>query len=425
MATLINGYGNVISVGESVVTMEPAIDDIPTIYWDGIGGAAIPLTKAEGEIQGTVRYLSKTLDFSEYATIKVQGHGSATEPYKIKNYTMKFYEDADFLVKSGHKFRDFGKLKKVVLKKHFNDCSHIRNVGTARLWGQIVRSRSDFAALPEELRKAPNNSATNGFTVRVFANGVYMGLYELIVPKDKIFGQDDDNPYHSIMGVGASTDDGAFNNATPTLDNWEEELQDSMTEMAATSMKSLIAFVTTSTDEEFVEGIGNYLDIQSVIDMIIFLRLFCIVDNLNRNQIYFSYDSAFWYEGGWDFDCVLGLGPSLTGGMTDNPELVYPDGYKSYNNLYTRTETLFLTRCKERYAELRNGVLSVSNVISVFDEIAQTIANYDGLREEDWAETTAEGMGVYIPYTDTNNIQQIRDFVRKRWAYMDGVIEAM
>ena len=90
--------------------------------------------------------------------------------------------------------------------------------------------------------------------------------------------------------------------------------------------------------------------------------------------------------------------------------LIGPDGYCFASN---------------GYARLRKGVLSVSNVISVYDELAQVIDNYDGLREEDWAETTADGKGVTIPYTDVNNIQQIRKFVVERWAYMDGIIEAM
>ena len=64
-------------------------------------------------------------------------------------------------------------MNKFVLKAHWIDHSHVRNVGTAKIWGKIVKSRSDYDSLPEELRNAPNNGATDGFTVKVFCNGVY------------------------------------------------------------------------------------------------------------------------------------------------------------------------------------------------------------------------------------------------------------
>lgn len=436
MTNLVNGYGTKIEVsGSESAFLEPAYNDIPTLYWEGLDGAVIPLSKTEGEIKGTFRYKSSTADWEEYATLKVQGSGSTGEEYALKNYTVKFYSDKDCVLKVKHTFRNWKSMNKVVIKKHWIDCSHIRNVGTAKLWGQTVRSRPDLESLPKELRDASNNSATDGFTVRFFANGVYQGLYEVIIAKDKIMNQDDENPLHSLLNSEGNTGSTTFNTTEVNMGDWSEELRDSMPQTTIDSFSNLITFVTTATDEEFKEGIGDLVDITSVMDFDIFLRLFLMSDSMGRNQLFGTYDGMFWYEGVWDLDAVLGLLPRIPPeGITYDflsSTSAYPsDSYWCYqagltNNLYDRIEACFKDEFKAEYTRLRESVLSVSNVISVYDELAMVIEQYNGLREEDWAKTTANGLGTTIPYTDVNNIQQIRKFVVERWAYMDEVIDAM
>lgn len=411
--------------GAVMTTAEPAEDDIPKVYWTG----DLPTSKTEGDIQGTIRYKSKTADFQYHATLKVQGSSSAN--YAKKNFTLKVYSDSTYQDKVKLAFRDWGKLNKFVLKAHWIDHSHVRNVGTAKIWGKIVEARSDYASLPEELRNAPNNGATDGFSIKFFANGVYQGLYEWIVPKDKLFGQDSNIVTHSILNSELNNQPTcAFATTSPTISgNWSEELQDTMSTAISTSFANLIKFVAGSTDEEFVANAENYFDVQSVIDFDIFARVFCIVDNLCRNQIFFTYDGMKWYEGVWDVDAILGLPPTVRGFFAYDTE--FQTGYIAYkdygvtNLLYQRVENLFLERFKARYAELRSGVLSVDSIIDVYERLTDTITTYDGLLEEDYASTTGGGKFTGIPYTSENNIQQIRNFVAQRTAYMDEVIGNM
>lgn len=402
-------------------TLEPQEDDIPKIYFTG----TLPTTKEEGEVKVTIRYKSKTEDFKYPATLKVQGASSVQ--YPKKNFTLKMYEDEALENKVKYAFKNWGKLNKFVLKAHWIDHSHVRNVGTAKIWSQIVQSRSDYDSLPTELKNSPNNGATDGFTVKVFANGIYQGLYELIVPKDKLFGQDKDNPNHSIMNSELNNQDScAFATTSPTISgNWSEELQDSLLSNASTSMANFIKFVASSTDEEFVANAENYFDVQSVIDYDIFARVFCIVDNLCRNQIFFKYDTK-WFESVWDLDAVLGLPPTTRGFFNYDTE--FQSGYIAYldhkktNMLYKRVEELFEDRFKARYWELRSNVLSIENIIDVYEKLTDVIKTYDGLLEEDYATTTANGNHFTIPYTNENNIQQIRKFVAQRVVYMDETI---
>lgn len=406
--------------------IEPQDDDLPNVYITG----TLPTAKSDGDLPITIHYISKTLDFKNYGTLKVQGASSAG--YPKKNFTLKLYKDEQHISKDKKQFKQWGKLNKFVLKAHWMDCSHVRNVGTAKIWGKIAKSRSDYDTLPDEFKNSPNAGATDGFTVRVFANGIYQGLYEWIVPKDKLFGQDSDNPNHSILNSELNNNvTCAFNTTTPnvTTSAWSEELQDTLSPNIATSFSNLIKFVAGSTDTDFVANAENYFDVQSVIDYDIFARIFCIVDNLCRNQIFFTYDGTKWYEGVWDLDAVLGLPPTTRGFYAYNTEfqngyIAYAD-YKVTNMLYKRVETLFMDRFKTRYKELRADILSIEGILHVYEKLTNVIKTYDGLLEEDYASTTGEGKFTGIPYQKENNIQQIRTFLSKRLTYMDGVINSM
>ena len=403
--------------------VEPLDDDLPNVYITG----TLPTAKTQGDLPITIHYISKTLDFKNYATLKVQGASSVN--YPKKNFTLKLYKDEQHVSKDKKEFKQWGKLNKFVLKAHWMDCSHVRNVGTAKIWGKIAKSRSDFNALPEEFKNSPNAGATDGFTVRVFANGIYQGLYEWIVPKDKLFGQDSNNVNHSILNSERNDNATcAFNTTTPnvTTSTWSEELQDTLSPNIATSFSNLIKFVAGSNDTDFIANAENYFDVQSVIDYDIFARIFCIVDNLCRNQIFFTYDGIKWYEGAWDLDAVLGLPPLAKKFYAYNTE--FQKGYIAYadysvtNMLYQRVETLFMDRFKARYNELRADILSIEGILHVYEKLTNVIKTYDGLLEEDYASTTGEGKFIGIPFQKENNIQQIRTFISKRLIYMDEYV---
>lgn len=402
-------------------SVEPAEDDIPKVYFTG----TLPTSKGEGELQLFMRYISKTAKLEYPVTLKVQGDSSAS--YAKKNFTLKPYEDSTCESKKKLSFKNWPEMNKFVLKAHWIDHSHVRNVGSAKIWGKIVASRSDYDSLPEELRNAPNNGATDGFTCKVFCNGVYQGLYEWIVPKDKLFGQNSDIATHSILNSEKNNQETcAFSTTSPVMSYWSEELQDKMSSNISTSFANLIKFVAGSTDEEFIANAENYFDVQSVIDFDIFARVLCIVDSLCKNQIFFTYDGVKWYEGAWDMDGVLGLPP--TGRNWFSYDTEFQSGYVAHldwgmtNMLYQRVENLFTERFKARYAELRADVLSVENIIEPYERLTDVIKTYDGLLEEDYAETTGDGAFTGIPYTSENNIQQIRNFVAQRVLYVDEAI---
>ena len=285
--------GNVISSGGDGGTaeiVEPIANDIPVISLEG----TLPTSKADGTQLIIMYYKSKGREFRSYITAAVQGDSSAA--YPKKNFTIKLFKDAGRSTKLKQKFLDWEERNKFVLKANWIDHSHARNVVNARIWTQIMKARTDFSSLPAEL--TGGHMAVDGFLVRVYNNGIYQGLYTMNLPKDSLYGLDEDIDTNVIMQADGNTDGTLWKSAT--VANWDDETHDAMPQIVATNFTNLIDFVNTSTDANFIANFDTYFDKQSVIDMIIFLNVCCVVDNVGKNQTYFSYDASYWYAGMYD-----------------------------------------------------------------------------------------------------------------------------
>ena len=397
--------------GESAVLIEPKEEDIPKVFIDGV----IPTTK--DEVLAELTYISKTLKFHSYIEIKCQGTSSMN--YAKKNFTIKLFEDADRSVKQKINFKGWGKQNKFCLKANWIDISHLRNIISARLWGDVVKSRANYEELPEELKSSPNQGAVDGFPIKVYNNGIYQGRYTWNIPKDGwMSNMDDELDTHCIL-CGENYDSGCFR--APALINesdWSDELHDTCPESIKTSWNNAIDFVMNSTDDEFKTNIGNYFDLQSLIDYHVFGIYICGIDQYGKNQIYMTYDGVKWIASMYDLDSTWGL---YWNGQT---LLAYDYGREQFedqingrmgNLLYERIEQLFYTELQTRWNELKTNQLSISNVINRFERMSD-LASQE-LIKEDYASTTANGQYVNIPSIAKNNIQQIRNFAaaRRKW----------
>lgn len=423
MGSIYDYQGNEIVVTPQMI--EPQENDIPIVTIDG----TFPTSKAQGEVNAVITYNSMTEKFTDYATLKVQGD-SSTE-YPKKNFTIKLFTNSARTIKDKRQFREWDKPRnKFVLKANWIDHSHARNIVNARLWTQTVKSRSDFASLPTELTMG--NIAIDGFLVKVFNNGMYMGIYTWNLPKDSLYGIDDSVSTHAVVQGNSSQYSGSILWRSSTVDSkWTDETRNDSTPsgVIGTGFSALLNFVYTSSDADFVAHFSDYFDKQSIIDQYIFLYAGCIVDNIGKNQTFFTYDAQKWYGGMYDMDGTWGLPPYRVATVGwKSASTVFQTGYSAVaegdgvttNLLYERVGTLLNADVLSRYAELRASVLSADNINAEFERFMSNIPPY--LYEEDYAATTGEGAFTNIPLKDTNNIIQIRQFVIDRLEYVDSMI---
>ena len=318
-------------------SIEPKDSDIPKVFIDGI----IPTTK--NDVNAELIYISKTLTFHSYITIKCQGTSSMK--YPKKNFTIKLFEDAERSQKKKIGFKNWGEQNKFCLKANWIDISHARNIVSARLWGDVVKSRSNYNELPELLRTSPNQGAIDGFPIKVYANGVYQGRYTWNIPKDKwMFNMDDELDTHCVL-CGENYDSGCFR-AEAKIDgsDWSDELHGTCPDNIKTRWNEVISFVMNSTDEEFKANLGNYFDIPSLLDYELFGMAACGADSFGKNQIYMTYDGNKWIASMYDLDTTWGM---YWNGETLVPADYARTKYEDYVNgrlgnlLYYRLEQLF------------------------------------------------------------------------------------
>lgn len=396
-----------------------AAQDLPMVFLSG----TLPTTK--DAVTMGFHFVSRSQNIQGYCEIKCQGTSSMA--YPKKNFTIKTYADEALTEKIKFNFSEWGEQQKYCYKANWIDLTHSRNVVSAKLWGDTVKSRAGYAALPEELRTSPNQGAVDGFFVKVYANGIYQGRYTLNIPKDAWMANMDaalDN--HCIL-CGENYGSGCFRGeAIIDGSDWSDEIHEAVPASIKTRWNEIINFVRTSSDAEFRANLGQYFNVESLIDYDIFMLICCGLDGMGKNQLYFTYDGVQWIASAYDLDSTWGLFP-------DGSKIVAADYsrylYEDYafdregNLLYYRLEKLFPEEIKARYAELKSGALSIGNIISKF-EYFMSVCSRD-LVAEDYASTTANGAFVDIPSRGTNNIQQIRSFVAARYSYCDEYISLL
>lgn len=398
---------------------EPLEDDIPKVFF----GGALPQTKDDAVM--SFRYISKTADISGYCKTKAQGSSSMN--YPKKNQTVKLYKDAECTEKMKVNFKGWGEQNKFCFKANWIDITHARNIVTARLWGDVVKSRSNYEEIPGLLKTSPNHGAVDGFLVKVYANGVYQGRYTINIPKDAwMASMDDELDTHCILCGESNADDRCLFRSTASIDgsDWSDEVHDAVPNAIKTRWNEAINFIVNSTDDEFVSGVGNYFDVESMIDYYLFGLATCGLDAFGKNQLYMTYDGQKWFATMYDLDSTWGLwwdGSSFVATNYARSEYQdFKDG--SGNLLYIRLANLFSVEILNRWRELRSGVLTVDNIINRFERFTD-IASAE-LVKEDYASTTGNGDFTTIPSQTANNIQQIRKYAIERLKYCDDFMNS-
>ena len=393
--------------------------DIPMVFLSG----TLPTTK--DAVTMGFQFISREQNVSGYCEIKCQGTSSMA--YPKKNFTIKTYADEALTEKIKFDFAGWGSQQKYCYKANWIDLSHSRNIVSAKLWGDVVKSRTGYESLPEELRTSPNQGAVDGFPVKVYVNGVYQGRYTLNIPKDAWMANMDDSLDNHCILCGENYGSGCFRSeAVIDESDWSDEIHEAVPPSIKTRWNEVINFVRTSSDVEFKANLGEYFDVESLIDYNIFMLVCCGLDGMGKNQLYFTYDGVKWLASAYDLDSTWGL-------YTDGGSIVAPNYsrylYEDYafdregNLLYYRLEKLFPEEIKARYAQLKTGALSMGNIIGKFEHFMQTCSK--DLVAEDYAPTTANGAFAGIPSQTTNNLQQIRNFIASRYPYCDEYVSLL
>ena len=376
----------------------------------------LPINK--NNVPCKLEYMSSTSSFKANIKIKLQGQSSTIFPKK--NFAIELYNDEYFNIPMNKFFKHWGSHHKYVLKANYTDHLHARNIACADMWANIVSSRKDFNSLPEELKNAPNMGAVDGFPVKLYSNGEYKGIYTWNIPKKAwAFNIDKKNPNHAVL-QGNANDFGLdeyknnpcnFNTLWNGSSYWTVEEGEESEALTNSFNRVISAVINNDTI-----SLEQYLDIQSAIDYFLFQDAILGIDGLSNNMLCLTYDMNKWYLSAYDMDSTFGL--KATGELNGTPTDVMPTAYLNHNSaLLNLLINNYNSEMKSRYAELRNGALSYSSIITSFEKVL-------GVANED------ERIKDVVPYPNipnitTNTFDNLKVFIKERLDYLDTKYEAV
>ena len=399
---------------------------------------SLPILKIEGQIpaadgvKSQVSYSYQGMNGS--ATLKWQGQSSLSFPKK--NFTIKF--DKNFTAKGGWLSTDT-----YVLKGNFNDFTHARNIVSARLWGDVVKSRGwstedildndgtpllDNDGTPLQIYQdimpgLINGGAIDGFPIMLVVNGDFYGLYDFQIKKSRtMFGFEKDN--HSQYAISCERTPQNKNGAAihfkgaAILDgndyDYEYVADDGDKANAKASFNYMIQKVIEATGSDYAKTLEGYLDVDSVIDYMLFTALITAADDVTKNFLMLSYNGTKWYFSAYDMDCTFGNWQD--GWIREDPDHAVPSiqHWRDANRAMHLVCAYDADRVKARYQELRKGPLSDANVykrfISYMSLTPVAVKNAD---VKLWPTT---------PATNAHNFAQIYNEFKLRTSVIDAQI---
>ena len=410
-----NYTDNEIAGVTGVSKVEPEALDMPKVFFYG---NALPTTK--DNVNLTMEYISNTAKFRSFVKLKCQGTSSMS--YAKKNFTVSMFSDESRNTKLKKDFKGWGPQSKFCLKANYVDTTHTRNLSGAKVAYDMVQSRPD-SPFKQQLLQCPRNGAVDGFPIKLYFNGEFYGIYTWNIPKDGwMFNMDKSNPNHVVLCAERNTDGNSslinscqFRKLWTDGDggDWSVEFGTYSTDMVA-SFNRCINFVMTATDQEFHDNIGEYFDLYSLLDYYCFSYLACHLDGLAKNMLMVTYDGVIWGACLYDMDSIYGVHWNGNSYVATNYQC--PEQYQErFSGLWPRIERCFATELYARYRELRQGALSLSNIIKHVEEI------YDVIPDRVFADEKAKWTG--LPQVNTNTMTRFRNYMRDRAVYVDAQME--
>ena len=393
--------------------IEPAINDIPTVYANGESFA--DMTSDKNEVQMSFKYISKTDVFGGWMKIKWQGNLSLSFPKH--NFSVKLYGDKNLDRKMKVDLRGWGLQNKFVWKANYIDRSHARNIVSARLWADIVASRPTYDT---RMMYSPNHGAVDGFPFRLYVNGEYYGLMTWNIPKDGWMAEmTEDNANHCILcaEINNTSGSGACNfNANYNELSWSVEFPDEISTSLILSFNDVINCVQNDSDEDFKVNIDNHLDIYSAIDYYLFFYLNGGTDSLAKNMLLFTYDGVKWYCGAYDMDGTWGRDAVMSALMSTEKKC--PEDYLNTNSLlWKRVEACFAQELHDRYFDLRETILSKEYIMAKFEQFENQIS------EEMFVEDVTKNSGM-SGVSGQTFLTELSTWLDGRFTYVDAEMEA-
>lgn len=366
--------------------------------------AALPELRLTGNTEGMTKYKDKVLKFeypdqnvSCYAAVSLQGNSSLN--FAKKSYSVKLYDDKDTDIERKVQFGGWKETENYLLKANWIDYTNARNIVAGRLYRRLPNS-----TLPNGTYGIPD-----GFPVRLYINNNYRGIYTVVQPKKKkLFGLTDKDAVNGARLYSAEVKEGSavFKNSSAEDNCWECKFP--ADHFDKTALNRLTEFISSCTYEEFKSYIGRYMDIDSLLNYMVFSEITLNADGWQKNYNIVTYDGKLWYIRPYDLDCTFGL--DFAGNINKESYTDSMDDWINTTRLWLCVKVCFPRELYQRYLEVRSNQLTEDAVINEFSKFINTIGK-DNYRSENTVWNRHDSI--------EECLEQIREFVKIRYEFLD------
>ena len=395
--------------------------NLPVIYIETENGQAI--TSKEVTIPGsfTIEYNGE----EEYSSISdvsmtIRGRGKSSWKLKKKPYKIKFDKKQSL----------FGltEAKEWVLQANHADKSLIRN-----------KLAMDMGQILDNVLFTPH-----AYMVDVFVNGEYMGVYNIVeqieVKSGRIEGEKDSTQVDTdyLLEMCGDEDKTSFgtNMFSSSLSKWMEVKNPDSDILTKEQFEYIKDYVTKADDAvSALEGYEEYIDVPSLIDWFLMCEFSYNVDGAFRRSVFIGKQ-----KGGklhmatyWDYDYAFGNfwrdSAAFDEWICLGNENTKKDNYIWTNWMtYLLTDKNFTTQLKARWEQV--GEQLYTTAMATIDDAAKNVSLSAEENFIRWQKVL--GYKTQYEFWKTKNIstyegqlQYLRDFVEKRYKWMDKTIKGM
>ena len=412
---------------------------IPFLAWNREGGTCrkvyvvftgLPVVKMETTADldidtvfaGTVSFYEACGQEDWVLTSVFEAHerGQTTRAYPKKGYRVNLVDVTSTGISRKNKQSVLGMRKSDswIFYAIYSDGTKVRDKFNTELWAGIGAEDTPYNAY----------FGTKMKYVELVVNGEYRGLYGIFEPVDKTQLAITDEEYLYKRTYGRALSQELFDSAGPDdyLTVLGMEIKGKKGNGTSLDWKQLRQFIaiTEEEDEEFAQDAQQLLDLDNVADIWIYLQFLYGEDNIYKNMFFAFKKDTDGYQGyklylvPWDTDLTWG------NVYVDSKEELYvkwaPENADRYLEWPLLDRLIELDvggireRIKDRWTELRSGILSEESMNEIFIECTHQVQDSGAFTRDAtrWPDSRHDA--------DYDGMKQ---FMKERTEFLDKMIQ--
>ena len=395
----------VVFTGLPVVKMETTADlDIDTVF-----AGAVSFYEACGQE-----------DWVLTSVFEAHERGQTTRAYPKKGYRVNLVDVTSTGISRKNKQSVLGMRKSDswIFYAIYSDGTKVRDKFNTELWARIGAEDTPYDAY----------FGTKMKCVELVVNGEYRGLYGIFEPVDKTQLAITDEEYLYKRTYGRALSQELFDSAGPDdyLTVLGMEIKGKKGNGTSLDWKQLRQFIaiTEEEDEEFAQDAQQLLDLDNVADIWIYLQFLYGEDNIYKNMFFAFKKDTDGYQGyklylvPWDTDLTWG------NVYVDSKEELYvkwaPENADRYLEWPLLDRLIELDvggireKIKDRWTELRSGILSEESMNEIFIECTHQVQDSGAFTRDAtrWPDSRHDA--------DYDGMKQ---FMKERTEFLDKMIQ--